>query len=366
MKRILTVILCIIILFSALSCSDNSKNSKVNQKNNVSTITVVDCIGRKVEIPSEVKRIGCLYAFSGHVVTMLGKGNHIVAVANGLKRDKLMMQLQPSIQDAYIPFISGSVNIEELVKADPDIVFIQSSTAMNDGEVAKLNQCHIPYLVISYHNMKEQQYAIEMIGKAVGALDKAKKYNQYYQNCIDKVEERVSDIPENQKIKVYHSINEAVRTDTKNTLAADWIKAAGAVNVSVKSELKLIDNNYYCTLEQIYLWDPDVIIANEMGVAEYILKNEKWISLRAVKKKRVYQMPNGISRWGHPGSMETPLALLWTAKKLYPDKFTDLNMISETKKYYHEFFGLELDNDTIAKVLSGKGMRLSKQEAKKE
>jgi iron complex transport system substrate-binding protein len=80
----------------------------------------------------------------------------------------------------------------------------------------------------------------------------------------------------------------------------------------------------------------------------------------AVKNKRVYQMPIGISRWGHPGSLETPLALLWTAKTIYPDYFRDIDIFAETKTFYKRFFNYELGDALVRQMLTGQGMRLDK------
>ncbi len=367
-KRILLLVLCLCIILPQSGCAGNSSAdlAKSGSEADESTITVTDCAGRTVEVPADVERIACMYAFTGHVVAMLGKGDKLVAVVEGLKRDKIMTQLLPSIESACVPYVSGAINIEELVKADPDLVFIRMETAINPGETAKLDECGIPYLVSDYTNMAEQQYAIEMMGKAIGASDEAAAYNDYYREAVERVRERASKIPQDEKVRIYHSVNEAVRTDVKDTLPADWIDAVGAVNVSINEDLRMLDNSYYATIEQIYVWDPEVILANETGVADYILANEKWASLRAVKNNKVYQMPNGISRWGHPGSLETPLAVLWTAKILYPEKFQDIDMAKETKAYYSDFFGMDLDGGTVEMILSGNGMRVTKEELSKE
>ncbi|MDD5039340.1 MAG: hypothetical protein PHN78_08535, partial [Dehalococcoidales bacterium] len=63
------------------------------------------------------------------------------------------------------------------------------------------------------------------------------------------------------------------------------------------------------------------------------------------------------SRWGHPGSVETPLALLWTAKTVYPDKFIDVSTEDETYYFYKTFFNIELDDEMIATVLKGGDLR---------
>ena len=77
--------------------------------------------------------VGCLYAFTGHVVTMLGRGAQIVAVSKGLKRDTLLHRICPQILDAAVPKSKGAVNIEELLKARIDIVFIPGEIGRNDA-----------------------------------------------------------------------------------------------------------------------------------------------------------------------------------------------------------------------------------------
>ncbi|MBT8339766.1 MAG: hypothetical protein KJP07_07110, partial [Desulfatitalea sp.] len=74
----------------------------------------------------------------------------------------------------------------------------------------------------------------------------------------------------------------------------------------------------------------------------------------------VYQMPIGISRWGHPGSLETPLAVLWTAKTIYPGAFTHIDIPAEVKSFYSRFFGYALSDHMVRQMLRGKDMRLNK------
>lgn len=357
-NNFILIILLLMGLMSLCGCG-NEQASNEGTINNIpgEIIIVTDCIGREVQVPAQVDRIVCLYAFSGHVVTMLDKGANIVAVVNGLKRDVLLNEICPAISEASVPSVSGKINIEELIKTKPDLVFINSEIARSEKEIDKLKKSKIPYLVVEFRNIKEQQYAIEMIGRAVGNYDKAKRYNEYYQKCIDHVQNIVANIPMEQRSKLYHAVNEATRTDAKGTLPADWTQIAGAINVSVNEDLKFLDNKYFASLEQIYLWNPEVIIVNEDGVTDYLMTNKQWSNLEAVKNHKVFQLPNGISRWGHPGSLETPLAILWTAKTLYPDKFASLDMVEEIQHFYQEFFNYQVTEGTALKVLRGKGMR---------
>jgi len=348
------------LIFSMLLAGGCSKPGSQETQSKADTITITDCIGRQVEIPAQINRIACLCPESGYALAMFGKGDKIVAVVGGIQRDLILTDMYPQIKELPVPKGSGVINIEELIKTKPDVVFVKSDTSSNDAEVEKLNKSKIPFLVVDFNSMKEQQRAIEMIGKAVGAADKAAQYDQYYQNCIDRVQMRVATIPQQEKVKVYHSISEATRTDIKKSLSGDWTQAAGAYNVSANENLKSLEGKYFASLEQILLWDPDVILVNELGVADYILSNKQWSPLKAVKSNKVLQMPNGISRWGHPSSPETPLAVLWLAKTIYPDKFADLDMVAETKLFYKQFFGFELSDEVVNKILFGEGMRTTR------
>lgn len=361
MKRLLAIFLIIIMLMSFIGCT-GTKTDNVDISSDVKYVT--DCIGREVAIPNEVNRIGCLYAISGHVVTMLGEGDKIVAVNGGLKRDKILTQICPSILDAVEPKSSGSINIEELAKAEPDLVFIESEIALDKKEAEKLDKFNIPYLAIKFTNIEEQQYMINMVAKAIGQEERAAEYIDFYDQCIGLADEKTNQIPLEERVRVYHSVNEATRTDAPDTLPASWSEVAGIINVSVGEKLNLVDSKYFASLEQILFWNPDVIIVNEDGVDNYIRTKEQFREISAVKNNKVYLMPNGVSRWGHPNSVETPLAIIWVGKTIYPEYYEDVDLDTIVKDFYIKFFNYDLTDEMIEKVLSGEQMRINKNQAK--
>lgn len=353
-KKLLVIVITLILLLNACE-------TKVDIYEGVETHMVEDCIGREVLLPVEINKVGCIYAISGHTVVMLGDGEKIVSVTSGLKRDKILTDIMPSIKNATEPKSGGSINIEELLKNKPDVIFVRSDIALNERETEKLDRFNIPYLGIEFDSIEEQQYMIKMIGKVLGKDEKATAYIKYYNDIINLVQERTNQIAEEKRVRVYHSINEATRTDPANSVPADWFSKTGCDLVSTEGDLKFIQNDYYASLEQILEWNPKAIFANEEGVDNYILTDSKWKSLDAVKNKKVYLLPNGISRWGHPNSLEIPLAMLWTAKKLYPKYFEDIDLVKEVQDFYDDFFSLSLTKEDVNKILSGKGMRVKKE-----
>ena len=98
---------------------------------------------------------------------------------------------------------------------------------------------------------------------------------------------------------------------------------------------------------------------------DYILSDEKWVGLSAVQTGRVYQIPIGITRMGHPTSLETPLALLWLTKLLYPDTFK-VDLDAEIKDFYQFFFGYKLSDEWLAAIKDGSEMRTPKTQEKSE
>lgn len=333
-------------------CYADVKNQSCLEEQNDSVV-IADCAGRQVEVPENVDRISCLYSFTHHVVYMLGKGECITSASRAAQRDVLFASLCPGHDKLLYPYSQGSINIEELIKSQPDIVFISSATYSNKPELDKLEKAGLCYMVIDYHNMQEQMRAIEIIGRAIGCEERAGEYNNYYKNVLEKVK-KLTKRAEDQKISVYHCIRTACQVDGSDSLSADWINAAGGVSVSAAGSLRLVEGNTYASLEQIMLWDPDVIVANETGVPAYIMSNPGWAALRAVKNHCVYQLPQGMTRWGHDGSMETPLAVLWLASTLYPEQFADWNLEKEVKDYYKEFFYFEITDNEYQDVIDGK------------
>lgn len=324
----------------------------------IETHEVIDGLGRVVDVPVDVNKVGCIYAISGHITALLGEGKKIVSVTSGLKRDVMLMDLVPTLDSATEPKNGGSINIEELLKNKPDVIFINTDIALNEAETAKLDKFNIPYLAIQFNSIKEQQRMVMMIAEVFSQEERAQAYIDYYNEKIEMVSNLTGNI--SPKIQAYHAINEATRTDPKGSISAEWFELSGFDLLSTHEDLKFISNDYYASLEQILEWNPAVIFVNENGVDDYIMSDSKWRSLDAVKNKEVFMLPVGISRWGHPNSLEIPLAMMFTAKKMYPEEMISLDLQAEIKYFYKTFFDVDVDDDMVLTILNGDGMRIRK------
>lgn len=354
--RLLILIQClllVIVLSTTSGCGSN-----INNNGPVETKIVVDVTGREVEIPAKPQRVACFYASTSHMMAMLDVGDLIVGTVKGVKTDVLMQMKYPEIVELATPFNEGSINVEELLRINADLALVRSATAAKPGEMEKLDQLNIPYVIVDYTTLDDVRKAITVMGEVFEEQEKAQAYLDFMDDTISMTKERIGEVDEADMPMVYHSVNEAIRTDTPDNICIEIMNLAGINNPIVSSEMNLNDGGY-TTLEEIYKWDPDAIIANEYSVTDYILTDSKWAGLRAVKEKEVFTLPIGISRWCHHGSIEPHMGVLSIAQIFYPEGFSDFDMTSYTRDYYKNYYGLELDDDTLASILDGKGMHKS-------
>lgn len=362
-KKISLMLAAIVILSMILSSCSPSEPSQVKAPEepvNPNLETVIDSAGRTVYIPEEIDSISALYTVAGHIIIMLDEGDTITSCSNGLKRDKLILNMEPSINDIYLPKVGGIVNIEELLNSAPDIILLDAPLYWNKGELEKIENLNIPYYVVEFNSMDEEKKLVQDIGKIIGRDEAAQEYIDFYDEVLALVDETVAAIPEDEKRQVYHAINEAVRTSATNTITAEWVERSGLVNVATDNSLTKDEDKYYTTLEDILKWNPEVIIANDPGAHQYIKTQVAWKNIEAVLNDDVYLLPTGISRWGHSTSLETPLAMLWALETLYPEYSEGIDLKEYTKRFYEELFEYALTDEELDAILKGVDMRRAK------
>ena len=328
------------------------------------TISVTDCAGRTVEVPKNPQSICCVCPFSGPIIVMCGYGERVTTACNNMTRSNLLTMICPCIADAVVVKSSGSVNGEAVLEYDTDLIFVNDGTYETPDERAKLNALGIPYVVVGFDDLESQLDAILVIGRALGAEEKAQAYADWCRGVYANVQDALSgDLGE--PADLYHAVNEAVRTDYAGSICAEWISMTNVNDVSLGSDLTVEGGKAYTTLEQIYAWDPDLIICNEAGVDDYILSDAKWAGLQCVRDGAVYQIPVGISRMGHPTSTETPLALMWLANLLHPDRYA-IDFPQVLKDYYLRFYNFEIDDEMAQAIIEADEMRTEKVSQKVE
>jgi iron complex transport system substrate-binding protein len=112
------------------------------------------------------------------------------------------------------------------------------------------------------------------------------------------------------------------------------------------------------SIEQVLKWNPDVIIASDETFYKNIYSDPLWQNVKAVKDKQVYLVPNSPFNWfENPPGANTILGIPWTAKVLYPDRFSDMDLKSITREFYSNFYHYTLTDDELNTVITSSGLK---------
>jgi iron complex transport system substrate-binding protein len=322
---------------------------------NPATRTVVDATGKPIEIPYTVNRVADAWHANNGIVLLLGAGDKLVATTTVVQGIPWFQKMDPKIGSLPAPFTAtaGSVNMETLIAARPDVLLCSAGSFTADT-LAKLSDAKIPVVQMPAATFDDLKATVRITGEVLGAKEAAvaTEYIAYLDANIQRVASVTASIPAEQRPTVLHTSQYAVMsTDGAKSLIDAWINYAGGVNVAAK---EVTGNQKAITAEQIAAWNPDIVIvgtAPNGDNVKAILADPKWSGTNAVKNHKVIANPTGVYLWDRY-SAEEALQVLWAAKLLYPAKFQDLDMAKETKAFYLKFFHYSLTDHDVASILS--------------
>lgn len=358
--RMIAIALCAVIVLSALSGCGGAAALDPD-----GTHTVTDHAGNAVEVPNTIDRIVVLdiYPVPAALSVFFGSASKIVGMAQPsmtAAQNSLLGQLYPDILNAETGFIDGSeVNIEELMKLDPDVVFY---SAGQTAQAELLASAGIPALGISvnkwdYNCIETLKHWVELFEQVFPGTEKTKQVEEYSNKMYELVQERVSGLSDAERAKVFFLFGYSdanITTSGAHFFGQWWCDAIGAVNVATELEK---DNANPVNMEQIYQWNPEQILITNFNAAKpddlynNAIGTWDWSGVKAVQDKKVYKLPLGIYRAYTPG-IDTPITLLWMAQTIYPELFSDIDIISEAQKYYKDVFGIELTPEQASSIFA--------------
>ncbi len=342
--KLLSIFLVVVFLSMCFVGCKKTTSGKPQPTSN--TITVTDMAGREVEIPREINKVvtvGAVPIINGYIFA-LGEGDKI---ANGLpafaqKYKKYPIILAPQIANGLdLRGTDGGVNIEELLKINPDVVF-----TMSKEHIDVMERNNILVVFLSCGDANESKQIIKLMGEIFNKPSQASDYINYFDATMDRVDKVVSSIPVEEKPRVLYCMN----LNTVTHLIVDWwIEKAGGISVSAGERST---EKYQFDKEQLLKWDPEIIIVSTPNEFKSIYNDSIYNDISAVKNKRVYIGPIGIFRWCHR-DVEMPLTVLWAAKISHPNKFKDADLEKETMEFYRKFFNYNLSREEAKEILSG-------------
>ena len=370
MKKLLSVVLVLAMCALLAACGSSSQTATAANENG--THIVVDHGGNQVEVPNKIERIvvSDIFPIPAVLSVFFNSADKIVGVAPtsySAAKNSLLSQIYPEILNAKTDFMNGNtINVEELMKLNPDVVFYSENNNEQKEVLTKAGFCAIG---ISANGWGYD--CIETLNQWLKTLTEVFKYSDNIKVLSDRsdkaqkksneiyamIKGRISKLTNEEKKRVFFLFqynDSTMMTSGKNFFGQWWADASGCLNVA---EELAKDNSVATNLEQVYAWNPDMIFITNFTTAlpndlyENTVGTYDWSEVKAVKDKEVYKLPLGMYRTYTPG-IDTPITLLWFAKTAYPEMFSDVDLVKETRAYYQDIFGIQLSDEQIKSIFN--------------
>lgn len=338
--KILSLLLILTLLTSLLvACGAQSTpdpNAKVN---------FTDSVGRTVEIPANISRIAVTGTMAQLVVFAIAPD---LLVGTATKWDPSSDQY---IDDKYLnlPVLGqlyggkGDWNLEELLAAAPQVIIDVGEA--KDGIAADLDalqqQTGLPFVHISA-TTETMPEVYQQLGLLLGRPNDAEALANYCSEIYDQTITIINQVGTAGKSRLLYCLGDqghnVIARDSYHSEVIDLL----ADNLAVVESPSAKGLGNEVDMEQILLWNPDVILFAPGSVFADVASDESWQKVAAVASGRYYEVPYGPDNWlGFPPSVQRYLGMLWMTKLLYPANAT-YDLHAEVARFYQLFYHSEL------------------------
>ena len=313
--------------------------------------TVVDMAGRSVALPAEIHRIGTLGSVGvlNAFVELMGEGSKIYnqMSAGFTKTDRWKMQYQFAPQIANGPLFEDAnreLLLENILQARTDVCL-----AMTKETAQVLERNGVACVYLEWKNVDDVKKAVTLMGEVLNKKETADAYIAYFDEKLAQAASLTSGIPEKDRLKVLYG--DPVGFSQPHIIAEWWIREAGGISVTDDGRSSGERRTY--TLEDLLLWNPDVIVANTARQIEEMRGNPNYRGVAAVKNGRCFVIPTVAHVWGNR-TVEQPLVVLWMMNKLYPELMPEATLREEIREFYATFFLYDMSDAQISEIINGK------------
>ena len=339
MKRMAVWILAFLMVLTA--CGTKQAEPAAETK------TVVDALGREVEVPAEVNRIvplgnaarmGVYLGIQDKFVTISQSDlNETPHMAYGWYNRESWSALPVAASGGY-----GVFHPEVILEANPDLIICTYEADI----VADLEaQTGLPVVAVAQGTLFGEDYdqSLRILGEACGVSERAEAVIRFLDDCLTDLNTRTKDIPDTQKPLILGAAATFRGGHGISGVYVDFpvFEAVAANDAAVGLEKESFDTGVEVDKEQILVWDPEIIFldAGNLGLVqtEYAEDPAFFEQLSAVQNGALHQWPNSTSNYTN---VEIPLVSAYYAGTvLYPEAFADVDFEAKAAEIFAFFLG---------------------------
>jgi iron complex transport system substrate-binding protein len=315
--------------------------------------TVSDAAGRAVPVPANVSRVFpagppaaiLLYTLAPEMLIGWPRAN---------RPEECVYMLPEICTRPEVGRITGrgnTANLETVIALKPDLILDVGSTSPTFVSLADRvqEQTGIPYALLD-GRFAGIAGTYRSLGELIGRREDADKLASYAEDTLKTILGRVERVTTSERPRVYYARGpRGLATGLGGSINVETIELISR-NVAGETQGGLVN----VSIEQILLWNPDVIVTIDQEFAATVRNDPSWASVKAVRDNRVHLSPKMPFGWvDFPPSVNRLIGLWWLAKILYPERFPeDLRVL--TQDFYSRFYHVTPTAAQIDHVLAGR------------
>lgn len=362
MKRIIALLLAALLLLSLCACTHTIEPTDVTPTDpSVSDPTpsaddptdiptepqpetreFTDSLGRTVTLPTKLDKV----AISGPLAQIFCFAlcpDKLVGIATAWDKTA-----EAFFDTSYynLPILGqlyggkGELNLETLLASGAQVVIDvgePKKTAKDDLDALQ-EQTGIVFVHITA-TTETAADAYRKLGDLVGMTEEAEVLAKYCEQTYANITELMSKVTK--KRVLYCLGDKGCNVIAKGSFHGEILDMM-AENVAVVDSPSSKGTGNEVDMEQILLWNPDVILFAPGSIYGTVTSDSAWTELDAIKNDNFYEVPFGPYNWmGFPPSVQRYLGMLWLAKLLYPEQ-ADFKLFTEVQNYFKLFYHCEL------------------------
>lgn len=316
---------------------------------------IIDMGGKKVQIPDTITKVFgtsppstyMIYTIDSSLIVGLNF-NH----ARGNNESSNMLDAR----FMALPIVGGlqgggnSMNRETLLSLHPDVVFLWNNDASSQLAQYLFESSKIPSINVELESVESLPKAYLFFGDVLERMPRAKVLSAYASEALERTKSVVKANATKRPVVYYAEGADGLATECDQSFHYEAIKFSGGINphlCSTKSGLGLEK----VSLEQVILYNPDIIIAQEKEFVEKVKSDSRWRSIKAVRDGKVFLVPKVPFNWiDRPPSFMRLLGIQWLTHVLY-DTPNEEQFKAEMKAFYKLFLNIDLEDTPLQKIL---------------
>ncbi len=307
-------------------------------------LTLIDQADRIVTVSRPIERVVTTFPSVTRAIFVVDGPDRLVGVSNVLTKysDKMLcLQAYPEFKELPTVGMHTEPNAESILALKPDVVFSWLSTA---GVLQEKTGIPVITLTTPSYFDEGSWDSYKLAGSILGKEEEVEELISYANEKIEEITEITSEIPEDEKPKVYFvSCCQGICDITKTWGHYAPGDIAGGINVA--EDQVLSSGSSIVSKEQIIGWNPDIVLLHggsktdgwDLSI-EDILADPDLQMINAVKNKRVYYTKGYMIGWDPATGLTESF---YMAKLFHPDKFEDLDVEEKNNEILKKFYGAD-------------------------